>query len=43
VIIRSGHAQMAYPELPLEDGDLVVLTVVNDSLPELTRLLEGEV
>jgi trk system potassium uptake protein TrkA len=43
VIIRSGHAQMADPELPLEDGDLVVLTVVNDGLPELTRLLEGEV
>jgi len=42
VVIRAGHAQMADPELVLEEGDLVVLTVVNDALPELTQLLEGE-
>jgi trk system potassium uptake protein TrkA len=42
VVIRAGHAQMAEAGLVLEEGDLVVLTVVNDELPELIGLLEGE-
>jgi trk system potassium uptake protein len=42
VVIRAGHAQMAATDLIMEEGDLVVLTVVNDALPELTQLLEGE-
>lgn len=42
VVIRAGHAQMADANLILDAGDLVVLTVVNDALHKLTRLLEGE-
>jgi len=42
VLIRAGGAQIADPGARLEDGDLVVLTVVNDRLPELIERLEGE-
>ena len=42
VIIRAGAARMADPELRLEEGDLVVLAVLNDGLPVLMQHLEGE-
>ena len=42
VLSRAGGAQIADPGARLEDGDLVVLTVVNDKLPELIKRLEGE-
>jgi trk system potassium uptake protein TrkA len=38
-LVRGGHAELIEPDIPLKDGDLLVVAVLSSNLPQLESLI----